>query len=67
VHHHLRGGNRELHEWIKDFGIELALKLSGEQVGAIADLVERLDRNRYDLLREAVDDLLFKHRRTAGP
>jgi len=67
VHHHLRGGDRELHQWIADYSIEPALILDEERAAAFADLAERLDRSRYDLLREAIEDLVFKHRRKSPP
>jgi len=67
VHRHLSGGDRELHEWIQSLGIEPALQLGDEQAAAFSKLAERLDRDRYDLLREAVEDLLFKHRGQATP
>lgn len=63
VHHHLSGGDRELQRWIEDRGIEPALRLNDEQTAAFSALVDRLGRGRYELLREALDDLLFKHRR----
>lgn len=67
VHWHLSGGDRQLHEWIRDCGIEPALRLDDEQASAFSDLADRLDRSRYDLLREAVEDLVFKYRRPTSP
>jgi hypothetical protein len=67
VHHHLTGGDHELNQWIADYSIEPALRLDEERAAAFADLAERLDRSRYDLLREAVEDLVFKYRRKASP
>ena len=66
VHRHLSGGDLELHEWIRDCGIEPALRLGERQAEAFADLSERTGRNRYELLDEAVDDLLDKYRRKAA-
>jgi len=67
VHRHLSGGYRELHEWIQAYRIEPALQLGEEQAAAFAELAERLDRDRYDLLREAIENLLSKHRVQAKP
>jgi hypothetical protein len=63
VHHHLSGGDRELHQWLKDYGIEPALRLSARQETAFAELPEKTGRDRYELLDEAVDDLIDKYRR----
>jgi hypothetical protein len=68
VHHHLSGGDRELHQWFRDYRIEPALRLGERQAEALAKLEERSGRDRYELLDEAVDDLVEKHRRkAAGP
>ncbi|MDG6937951.1 MAG: hypothetical protein JRN42_05365 [Nitrososphaerota archaeon] len=67
VHRHLSGGDRELHEWIHASGIEPALRLDEERAASFAGLAERLDQSRYDLLREAIEDLLFKHKGRAKP
>ena len=37
VHHHLSGGDRELHQWLKDYGIEPALRLGERQEKAFAE------------------------------
>jgi hypothetical protein len=68
VHHHLFGGDRELNQWIKDYGVEPALRLSEGQAEAFAKLPEQTGRDRHELLQEAVDLLLDKYRRKAsGP
>lgn len=68
VHHHLSGGDRELHQWFRDYGIEPALRLGERQAQAFSELPGKTGRDRYDLLDEAVDDLIDKYRRKAsGP
>ena len=68
VHHHLSGGDGELNRWIKDYGIEPALRLNEAQAEAFAKLADERDRDRYELLREGIDDLIAKYRRRAyGP
>jgi Ribbon-helix-helix protein, copG family len=67
VHHHLSGGDRELARWIENCGLEPALRLGEEQAEAFAALADRTGTNRYDLLREAVSDLLDKYRRKQAP
>jgi len=68
VHHHLSGGDSQLNRWIKDYGIESALRLDDSQAEAFARLPEQTGRDRHGLLREAIDDLLDKYRRKAsGP
>jgi len=66
VHHHLAGGDRELHQWLRDYGIEPALRLSERQEEAFAELPEKTGRDRYELLDEAVDDLIDKYRRKSS-
>lgn len=66
VHRHLSGGDRELHRWFKDYGIESALRLGERQAKAFAELPEKTGRDRYELLDEAVDDLVEKYRRKAS-
>ncbi len=66
VHHHLAGGDRELNQWIKDYRIEPALRLSEGQAEAFAKLPEQSGRDRHELLKEAVDLLLDKYRRKAS-
>jgi hypothetical protein len=63
VHHHLSGGDRELHRWFEDYGVEPALRLSQRQEEAFAKLPEKTGRDRYELLDEAIDDLIDKYRR----
>ena len=67
VHHHLAGGDRELHQWLEDYGIEPALRLSARQEEAFAALPKKTGRDRYELLDEAVDDLIDKYRRVSSP
>ena len=67
VHHHLAGGDRELQQWLKDYRIEPALRLGERQEKALAELPEKSGRDRYELLDEAVDDLITKYRRKAAP
>jgi hypothetical protein len=66
VHHHLAGGDRELHSWMKAYRIEPALQLKERQVQALVTLEEQTGHDREELLREAVDLLLDKHRRRAS-
>ena len=66
VHHHLSGGDRALHRWIEDCGLEPALRLSEHQEQAFAELPQKSGRDRYDLLDEAVDDLIDKYRRKSS-
>lgn len=63
VHHHLSGGDHELHKWLRDYGIEPALRLSHRQAEAFAELPETTGRDHHELLDEAVDDLIAKYRR----
>lgn len=66
VHHHLSGGDRELQQWFRDYGVEPALRLSERQEEAFAALPEKAGRDRYELLDEAVDDLIDKYRRKSS-
>ena len=66
VHHHLAGGDRELQQWLKDYRIEPALRLAERQEQAFAELPQKSGRDRYELLDEAVADLLDKYRRKAS-
>lgn len=66
VHTHLAGGDRELQRWMKDAGAEPALCLNDRQAQAFAALTEQTRRERYELLQEAIDDLLDKYRRNAA-
>ncbi len=66
VHKHLSAGARELHQWLEDCGIEPALRLREAHAEALAKLVEQTGRDRTELLDEAVDLLLDKHRRKAS-
>ena len=68
VHHHLAGGDGELHGWMKDYRVEPVLRLQDRQAEAVARLEEQTGHGRDELLREAVDLLLDKYRRKAtGP
>ena len=67
MHHHLAGSDRELHQWLEDYGIEPALRLSARQEEAFAALPKKTGRDRYELLDEAVDDLIDKYRRVSSP
>jgi hypothetical protein len=63
VHHHLAGGDRALHRWMKDYRIEPALALSDAQTEALAKLEEQTGHDRDELLREAIHLLVDKHGR----
>lgn len=68
VHHHLSGGARDLSQWIKDYGIEPALRLDEAQAQAFARLPDQTGRDRHELLQEAIHLLLDKyHRKASGP
>jgi hypothetical protein len=66
VHKHLAGGDRELQGWIKDYGVEPRLTLDEKHAEAFAQLMEQTEHTPNELLREAVDLLLDKHRRNAS-
>lgn len=66
VHSHLSGGDRDLHRWIRDYGVPPRLSLNDEQAEAFAELIERTDRSPNELLREAIADLLDKRRQKAA-
>jgi hypothetical protein len=63
VHHHLCGGDRELHQWLRDYRIEPALRQAERQAEALEKLPQTTGRDRHELLDEAVDDLIAKYRR----
>ena len=67
VHKHLTNGDRDLHRWMERYRLEPALRLGERQEKAFVELSEKAGRNRDELLDEAVDDLLDKHRRKAAP
>ncbi|MGH8217215.1 MAG: DUF7673 family protein [Steroidobacteraceae bacterium] len=48
VHHHLAGGDRALHQWIEDYGIEPALRLTERQAQAFAKLEQQGGRDRHE-------------------
>lgn len=60
VHKHLRDGDRELHRWIRDYGVQPRLTLDERHAEAFAELMKHAHPN--ELLREAID-LLLEHRR----
>lgn len=62
VHKHLSDGERELHQWIRDYRVRPRLTLDDRHAEAFAELMEQIDRAPNELLREAVDLLLDKHR-----
>ena len=62
VHHHLSGGDRELHQWFRDYGIEPLLRLEDRELGVLAELSGRSGRDREELLREAIGLLADAHR-----
>ena len=66
VHHHLSSGDSELNRWIDDYSIEPALRLGQDQADAFARLLGESARDRHELLREAIDDLLDKYRHKAS-
>ncbi|MGH8142191.1 MAG: hypothetical protein ACREU2_06715, partial [Steroidobacteraceae bacterium] len=66
VHRHLSGGDRELHEWRADCGIEPALYVGERQEAALAKLSEQRDLTPRELLDKAVDDLADKYRQRSG-
>ena len=62
----LTAGGRELQQWFRDYDIESALRLSERQEKAFAELPQKSGRDRYELLDEAVDDLIEKFRRNSS-
>ena len=62
----LAAGGRELQQWFRDYDIESALRLSERQEKAFAELPQKSGRDRYELLDEAVDDLIEKFRRNSS-
>lgn len=68
VHHHLSGGDRDLHQWLRDYDIEPALRLGARESEALAKLVEQTGYDRFELLDRAVNDLVDKQRdKTTAP
>jgi hypothetical protein len=68
VHHHLSGGDRELQRWLQDYGIEPALRLGERESEALAKLAEQTGHDRFELLDQAVNDLVDKyHRKASAP
>jgi hypothetical protein len=63
VHTHLSGGDRELQRWIQDCRVEPRLTLDDKHAEVFAQLMEQTEHTPNELLREAVDLLLDKHRR----
>jgi len=66
VHHHLAGGDRELHGWMKRCRVKPALRLDGRQAEAFAKLEGGSGHHRDELLREAVHLLLDKYRKSSS-
>lgn len=66
VHRHLSGGDRELHAWRADCGIEPALYVGERQEGALAKLSEQTDLTPRELLDRAVDALADQYRPKSG-
>jgi hypothetical protein len=68
VHHHLAGGDRELQRWIAYQEVPPRLTVDDSQQAPLMALMERTSRAPNDLLREAIANLLDKHRdKTATP
>ena len=67
VHHHLAGGDQELRQWIRDYGVAPALRLGEREDEALSELSERSGRDREDLLREAINLLLAAHQNRRPP
>ena len=65
VHHHLSGGDRELHQWIERYGVEPRIQLNDhdEQPARLLDLVKRTGSHPNELTREAFNTLLDKYER----
>ena len=65
VHHHLSGGDRELHQWIERYGVEPRIQLNAhdEQPARLLALVKRTGSHPNELTREAFNALLEKHER----
>src|SRR5579859_231372 len=63
VHHHLAGGDRELHRWIEDYQVEPRIHLNSDdaQAARLRALVERADRSPNELAREAFNLVLEKY------
>ncbi len=61
VHHHLSGGDRELHQWLRDYAVERAPQLDEHETDALVELSERSGRDRDDLLREAIKLLVASY------
>ena len=66
VHHHLAGGDRALHGWMKDCGVEPPPHLTRVQRKELAQLTEQTGHDEDELLREAIHLLLDKYKRNAS-
>jgi hypothetical protein len=66
VHRHLSGGDRELQQWIQDYGVEPRLTLDDAHAEPFGRLMEETRRTPNELLREAIDLLLDWYRREAS-
>jgi len=65
VHHHLSGGDRELHQWIECYRVEPRIQLNDhdEQPARLLTLVKRTGSHPNELTREAFNTLLDKYER----
>lgn len=65
VHHHLSGGDRELHQWIERYRVEPRIQLNDhdEQPARLLALVKRTGSHPNELTREAFNTLLDKYER----
>ena len=61
LHHHLSGGDCELHHWLRDYGVEPAPRLDARETDALTKLSERSGRDRDELLREAIKLLVASY------
>jgi len=66
VHHHLAGGDRALHGWMKDYGVEPPPHLTQVQRKDLAQLTEQTGHDEDELLGEAIHLLLDKYKRKAS-
>jgi hypothetical protein len=63
VHHHLAGGDRELHRWIERHRVEPRIQLNSddEQAARLLALVKRTERHPSEFAREAFNVMLEKY------
>lgn len=62
VHHHLAGGDRALHRWMKEYGIAPPWRLDASRQATLSRLAEHEGRDLGELLDEAVDRWLSDDR-----